>query len=86
MMFDVVLDYLLFLVDVKLFVVYDEEGNVIELIVGDDKLFVVLVFKIVIDLFVGCLIFLWVYIGFFKFGFYVLNVIKGKCEWIGCLF
>lgn len=62
MLMDVVVDYLLLLFDVKLYKVIDFEiEEEVDLIVGDDKLFVVLVFKVVIDLFVGCLIFIWVY-------------------------
>lgn len=85
-MLDVVIDYFLFLLDV--FVIkgilldIDEE---VECKFSDEELFVVLVFKIMIDFYVGKLMFFCVYFGVLNFGLYVKNLIKGKCECVGCI-
>lgn len=85
-MLDVVFDYLLFLLDIDVIkgidIKIDEE---IICLVDDEVFFVLLVFKVMIDLFVGCLIFFCVYFGVFESGLYVLNVLKGKKECIGCI-
>lgn len=49
-------------------------------------MFFVLVFKVMIDLFVGLFIFIRVYFGIIEFGFYAYNFVKGKKECIGCFF
>lgn len=85
-MFDVVIDYFLSLFDI--FVIKGINFDIDEeeiCFVLDEELFVVFVFKIMIDFFVGCLIFFCVYLGVFNLGLYVLNIFKGKCECIGCI-
>lgn len=52
----------------------------------DDVFFVVFVFKVMIDLFVGRLIFFRVYFGFVEKGVIVFNLIKGKKERMGRIF
>lgn len=86
-MFDVVIDYLFLLLDVKLIIGYCVSNFEEEVIVKVDDLveFVVLVFKVMIDFYVGKLIFFCVYLGIMIFGLYVKNFIKGKCECVGCL-
>lgn len=61
------------------------DGEEVERYFFDEELFFVLVFKIMIDLFVGKLVFFRVYFGILELGFYVLNVIKNKRERIGCI-
>lgn len=86
-MLDVVIDYLLFLVDVFVIngILDDGKDILVECYVSDDELFFVLVFKIVIDLFVGNLIFFCVYFGVVNFGDIVLNFVKVVCECFGCI-
>lgn len=88
LMLDVVVDYLLLLLDVLLVIGYvfvkEDEEVVCKVII--DEFFVVLVFKIVIYLFFGKFIYIWVYLGIVELGSQVINVIKGKKEWLGKLF
>lgn len=84
--FDVVVDYLFSLFEV-LFIkgIYEDGEIVIEFFVDFEGKFVVLVFKIMVDFYVGCLIFVCIYLGILILGSYVYNVFKDKCECVGCL-
>lgn len=75
-MFDVVIDYLLVLIDILVIKGINEDEIEGECYVSDEELFVLLVFKIVIDLFVGNLIFFCVYLGVINFGDIVYNFVK----------
>lgn len=68
---DVVIDYLFLLFDILLVFGYILEGVEVYCYVDDEELFIVLVFKVMIDLFVGKLIFFRVYLGKIKSGLYV---------------
>lgn len=82
-MFDVIIDYMLLLVDVLVIKGMCEDEVEGECYVNDDELFVSFVFKIVMDLFVGNLMFFWVYFGVLNFGDIIFNLVKSKCECIG---
>lgn len=83
---DFVVEFLLVLDEVKVICgEVDEDGIEEFCFVDDEVLFVVLVFKIVIDLFVGILMFFWVYFGKLEFGNVVFNFVKGKKECVGCM-
>lgn len=86
-MLDGVIQLLLLLVDVLDVKGVDVDDDIVEMICKlDDKvLFLLLVFKIIIDLFVGVLIFFCVYLGILNGGDIVLNLVKGKKECIGCI-
>lgn len=88
-LFNVVIDYLLFLLDVVDYMGF-KSGDEIEICdivccVDDEMVFFGLVFKIMNDLFVGFLIFICIYFGMFEKGDILLNFIKGKKECIGCM-
>lgn len=69
---DVVFDYLLLLLDILVIKGIDFKiDEEVECFVDDSVFFLVLVFKVMIDLFVGCLIFFCVYFGVLKLGLYV---------------
>lgn len=84
---DFVIYYFLFLIEVKVIIgVFDDKDEIeVECYLSDDELFLVLVFKIVIDLFVGMLIFFCCYFGVVNMGDMVYNFVKGKCECFGCI-
>lgn len=88
LMFDVVVDFLLNFFDVGVIEVYDlkDYDMIIECYFDVNDLFLVFVFKVVVYLFFGCLIYVCVYLGYFDFGFVVINLIKGKKECIGKIF
>lgn len=52
---------------------------------SDNVFFLVLVFKVMMDFYVGKLIFFCVYSGVLSSGLYIKNFIKGKCECVGCI-
>lgn len=64
------------LIDVLVIKGFDDNDNEVECYVDDNELFVVLVFKIVIDLFVGILMFMCVYFGVVNLGDVVYNFVK----------
>lgn len=84
-MLDAVIDYLLFSVDVFAIngILDDGKDISVERYVSDDESFFVLAFKIVIDSFVGNLIFFRVYFGVVNFGDIVLNFVKVVRERFG---
>lgn len=77
----------MFFIEVKVIIgVFDDKDEIeVECYLSDDELFLVLVFKIVIDLFVGMLIFFCCYLGVVNMGDIVYNLVKGKCECFGCI-
>lgn len=62
-MIDVVVDYFLLLLDILVVKVYKGENEEVDVFVIDDYFFIGLVFKVMIDLFVGLLIFIRFYVG-----------------------
>lgn len=84
-MLDVVVELMFLLVDILLVSGIDEDGNEVSCKVDDNEKFLVLVFKLMIDFYVGQLIFVCVYFGVLSKGDSVYNLICGKKECIGCI-
>lgn len=86
LLFDVVVDFLLSLVEILVIkgidVKMEEE---IMCLVFDDELILLLVFKIMNDLFVGLLMFVCMYFGYLEMGMFLFNMVKDKKECIGCM-
>ncbi len=81
---DAVVDYLPSPVDVPpVKGTSKNKGEEIERIASDDEPFAALAFKVMVDPFVGRLVFFRVYSGCIKSGSYVYNATKGKRERIG---
>ena len=81
---DAVVDYLPSPVDVPpVKGTTKNKGEEIERIASDDEPFAALAFKVMVDPFVGRLVFFRVYSGCIKSGSYVYNATKGKRERIG---
>lgn len=71
-----VIEFLLLLIDVFVIKGIDDWENSVECYVDDNELFFLFVFKIVIDFFVGLLIFICVYFGVVNLGDVVYNLVK----------
>ena len=80
---DAILEYLPSPLDVPHIKGIDKNGNEVERISSDDEPFSALVFKIMVDPYVGKLAFFRVYSGKMQAGSYILNSTKGKNERVG---